>query len=60
MLGQEDLKMKRKRRTPEQMIRKLRDADRLLSEGRDIALVCKSLEVSEATFNRFALIWLGC
>ena len=45
--------MKRKRHNPEQIIRKLRDADRMLSEGRDIALVCQALEVSEATFHRW-------
>ena len=45
--------MKRKRHTPEQIIRKLRDADRMLSEGKDIALVCQSLAVSEATFHRW-------
>ena len=45
--------MKRKRHSPEQIIRKLRDADRLLSEGKDIALVCQALEVSEATFHRW-------
>ncbi len=53
MIGQEDSKMKRKRHNPEQIIRKLRDADRLLSEGKDIALICQSLEVSEATFHRW-------
>ncbi len=41
--------MKRKRHNPEQIIRKLREADRLLSKGKDIAFVCQSLEVSEAT-----------
>ena len=45
--------MKRKRHNPEQIIRKLREADRLLSEGKDIALVFQSLEVSEATFHRW-------
>ena len=45
--------MKRKRHSPEQIIRKLRDADRMLAEGKDIALVCQSLEVSEATFHRW-------
>ncbi len=45
--------MKRKRHSPEQIIRKLRDADRMLSESKDIALVCQSLEVSEATFHRW-------
>lgn len=33
MLGWEDLRMKRKRHSPEQIIRKLREADGMLSEG---------------------------
>ena len=45
--------MKRKRHSPEQVIRKLRDADRMLSEGKDIAVVCQALAVSEATFHRW-------
>ena len=45
--------MKRKRHSPEQVIRKLREADRMLSEGKDIAAVCQALAVSEATFHRW-------
>jgi len=45
--------MKRKRHSPEQVIRKLREADGMLSEGKDIAAVCQALEVSEATFHRW-------
>ena len=45
--------MKRKRHSPEQIIRKLRDADRMLSEGKDVAAVCQALEVAEATFHRW-------
>jgi putative transposase len=45
--------MKRMRHNPEQIIRKLREADRLLSESKDIALVCRSLVVSEATIHRW-------
>ena len=45
--------MKRKRHRPEQIIRKLREADRLLSEGRTIAEVCQQLQVAEATFHRW-------
>ena len=45
--------MKRKRHSPEQIIRKLRDADRMLSEGKDVAAVCQALEVCEATFHRW-------
>jgi len=45
--------MKRKRHSSEQVIRKLREADRMLSEGKEIAAVCQALEVSEATFHRW-------
>ena len=41
------------RHTPEQVIRKLREADRLLAEGADIATVARHLEVSEQTFHRW-------
>lgn len=44
---------KRKRHTPNQIIRKLEDADRRLTAGQDIAQVCQALEISEATFHRW-------
>ena len=37
----------RRRHTPEQVIRKLREGERLLGEGQGLAGVCKHLEVSE-------------
>jgi transposase len=43
----------RRRHTPEQVIRKLREAERMLSEGRELAEVAKALEVSEATYHRW-------
>jgi putative transposase len=45
--------MKRRRHTPEQIIRKLREADRLLAEGREVPEVAKQLEISEATYHRW-------
>ena len=45
--------MKRRRHTPEQVVRKLREADRLLAEGADLALVCRTLEVSVQTYQRW-------
>jgi putative transposase len=45
--------MKRRRHTPEQIVRKLREADRLLGEGMELAEVAKTLEVSEATYHRW-------
>ena len=45
--------MKRRRNTPEQIIRKLREADRLLGEGQTVPEAGKALEVSEATYHRW-------
>ena len=38
---------------PEQIVPKLREADRLLAEGREVPEVAKHLEVSEATYHRW-------
>lgn len=45
--------MKRRRHTPEQIIRKLREAERMLGEGKGVPEVAKALEVSEQTFHRW-------
>jgi len=45
--------MKRKRHGPDQIIRKLRESEQMLSEGRTIAEICQRLEVSEQTFHRW-------
>jgi len=45
--------MKRRRHTPEQVIRKLAEADRLLAGGKTIEEVCRHLEVTESTFHRW-------
>ena len=41
------------RHSPEQVVRKLTTADRLLTEGKDIAAVCRELGVSEPTYHRW-------
>jgi putative transposase len=43
----------RRRHTPEQVVRKHREADRLLAEGAQIDEVTRHLEVSEATYHRW-------
>ena len=45
--------MSRRRHTPEQVVRKLRAADRLLGEGLELPEVVKQLEVSEQTYFRW-------
>ena len=45
--------MKGTRHTPEQIVRKLREADRLLAEAADVDAVCRHLEVSVRTYQRW-------
>jgi putative transposase len=45
--------MKRKRHTPEQIIRKLRTAEQLLNQGQSVADVCRALDVSATTYHRW-------
>ena len=45
--------VKRRRHTPEQIIRKLREADRLLAEGKTVEEVARHLEISEQTYHRW-------
>jgi putative transposase len=52
-MGQRRTDMKRRRHTPEQVVRKLREADRMLTEGQGIPEVAKALEVSENTYHRW-------
>jgi len=45
--------MKRTRHTPEQIVRKLREADKLLAEGMPIGEVVRHLGVSHQTYQRW-------
>jgi transposase len=47
------IEVKRRRHTPEQIVRKLREADRMLAEGMQVPEVAKALEVSEQTYHRW-------
>ena len=46
-------KKRRKRHTPEQIVKKLRDADAMLNSGKELAAVLQALEVSEASYHRW-------
>jgi len=52
-MGEEGTLMKRRRHTPEQIIRKLREAERLLGEGKTIPEAAKAIEISEQTYHRW-------
>lgn len=45
--------MQRKRHSPEQIVRKLREADVELAAGATVADVCKKLSISEQTWCRW-------
>lgn len=50
MMGREDTtRMKRRRHTPEQVIRKLAEGEKLLGQGKDLEEVCRHLEITEST-----------
>jgi Transposase len=51
--SQEVTLVKGRRHSPEQVVRKLREADRLLAEGGDVAGVCRHLKVSVQTYQRW-------
>src|ERR1700730_9283804 len=52
-MGDRRTDVKRRRHTPEQIVRRLREAERLLAEGTAVPEVAKALEVSEATYHRW-------
>jgi putative transposase len=45
--------MKNRRHTPEQVIRKLAEGDKLLAQGKTVEEVARHLEISEQTFHRW-------
>ena len=45
--------MKGKKHKPEQIIKKLREADAMLSAGKSIGQVAQALQISEQTFHRW-------
>ena len=45
--------MKSRKHKPEQIIKKLREADAMLAAGKTIGQVAQSLEISEQTFHRW-------
>jgi len=44
---------RQKRHTPEQIVKKLRDADAMLNAGKELAAVLQVLEISESSLARW-------
>ena len=51
--------MKRRRNSPEQAIRKLREGERRLNAGEELGLVLRQLEITESTWNRWRSTYGG-
>jgi len=51
--------MKQRHHTPEQVIRKLAEGDKMLNEGKDLAEVCRHLEIAESTWHRWKNVYGG-
>ena len=45
--------MKQRHHTPEQVIRKLAEGDKLLNQGKDLPEVCRHLGIAESTWHRW-------
>ena len=45
--------MKQRHHTPEQVIRKLAEGDKLFNDGHDLAEVCRHLQIAESTWHRW-------
>ena len=51
--------MKRKKHTPEEIIRKMREAEIQLGSGVTIPEMCRKLEISEQTYHRWKKMYGG-
>lgn len=51
--------MKRKRHTPEQAVRKLREGEKRLNAGDELGSVLRQLEITESTWNRWRSAYGG-
>ncbi len=47
------MKKRKTRHSPEQIVRKIQQADRILAEGGDVAAVVRELNITEATYYRW-------
>lgn len=50
---------RRKKHSPEEIVRKLQEADRLIVEGNSVAEVCRQLQVAEPTYYKWRKQYAG-
>ena len=51
--------MKRKKHGPDEIVRKLREAEALEASGQTVGQVCQKLEISEGTLHRWRKLYRG-
>src|ERR1700684_4473825 len=51
--GGEDCTMTRRRHSPDQVVRKLAEGNKLLSGGAQLDAVCRHLQIAESTWHRW-------
>ncbi len=51
--------MKRRRHTPEQAVRKVREGEQMLGAGTDLTEVLRHLEITESTWHRWRRAYAG-
>jgi len=51
--------MKQTRHTPEQIIRKMKTAEKLIAQGTTVDDVCRTLKVSQPTYHRWRQLYGG-
>jgi putative transposase len=52
-IGNDMTSNKRRRHTPDQIIRKLAEGNKLLGSGQELNEVCRHLEIAESTWHRW-------
>jgi transposase len=57
--GEEDRIMTRRRHTPDQIIRKLAEGNKLLAAGQELDEVCRHLQIAESTWHRWVAQYGG-
>jgi transposase-like protein len=53
MAMMKEVTMARQRRSPEQIIRLLKQADVLASQGKTVEMICREISVSDATYYKW-------
>ena len=51
--GAQEDSMKQRRHTPEQIVRKLAEGEKILNQGHDVAEMARQLEITESTWHRW-------